>query len=87
MLPRMPEIVGEPQDAEPARGEGATVETARPIEASSRRSTARPRERGMTISPLRLRLNDFSGEGERAPPRVSRPGSGTEGIHRAEAPI
>ena len=30
--------------------------------------------RGMTVSPLRMRLIDFSGEGERAPPGVRRPG-------------
>jgi hypothetical protein len=68
MMPRMPEIMGESQDADPARGEDELVETVRPIHASPRRSTRRPRERGMIISPLRLRLTDFSGGGERAPP-------------------
>lgn len=29
---------------------------------------------GMTVSPLRLRLIDFAGEGERAPPGVRRRG-------------
>ena len=37
---------------------------------------------GMTVSPLRMRLIDFSGEGERAPPGVRRPGQVASGKRR-----
>ena len=68
-MPRMPEIMGESQDAEPVRGQDDLVETVRPIHAFPLRDAGRSHQRGMVLSPLRLRLTDFSGEGERAPPQ------------------
>ncbi len=68
-MPGIPEIIGESQ-----------VGTLDPVEEKSRdRDKVREQGKGsfywkvsarsgMNLSPLRLRLHDFSGEGERAPP-------------------
>ena len=66
-MPGMPEIIGESE-----------LGTLNPVRESRRggrdhpvaehRCPALPPTSGMIASPLRLRLHDFSGEGERAPP-------------------
>ena len=68
-MPGMPEIIGDSQVSalEPAE------EMAERVERSSIRSfpkvDRRAADPGIFVSPLRLiRLEDFSGEGERAPP-------------------
>ena len=67
-MPRMPEIVGESQDVAPGLDEN------RPAEGGPETPHPRPvfrdvrTESGITRSPLVMRLTDFSGEGERAPP-------------------
>ena len=68
VMPRMPEIVGEQQDAGPAmvENEPAEVERGRVVFHYVERECHR--QPGIYVSPLRLRLTDFSGEGERAPP-------------------
>jgi len=68
-MPGMPEIVGDSQsgalEAAERLEEGREV---RPLR--STRVAASLLKPGIHVSPLRLRLNDFSGEGERAPPGV-----------------
>jgi len=85
-MPRMPEIVGESEDAEPQHGENAVVEMDRKIQTTTCMRQRRPCKRGISVSPLRIRLNDFSGEGERAPPLVRRLGAGNKRSRKAEAP-
>ena len=80
-MPRMPEIVGESQDADPHLEENRPAE---PVgeqlwpRRTSRASRERYRQSGIMVSPLVLRLIDFSGEGERAPP-----GTGLRGTRTA----
>lgn len=71
-MPRMPEIVGETQDAVPGpeqTGLKDRVQERTPPVVLRRgvRITS-----GIIASPLTLRLFDFSGEGERAPPGFMR---------------
>ena len=86
-MPRMPEIVGESQDTDPHLEENRPAE---PVEErlwprrTSRASRERYRQSGIMTSPLMLRLIDFSGEGERAPPEPSLQGRGPRG-RRTEA--
>ena len=73
MMPQMPEIMGEEQDLGPAGVAGGTgraigsdgYENARP---SRDHPWLRHSQPGVCVSPLTMRLVDFSGEGERAPP-------------------
>ncbi|MHC4443969.1 MAG: hypothetical protein ACYTBZ_04070 [Planctomycetota bacterium] len=78
-MARMPEIVGESQDSGPQLDENELNELteadltkianlySRPISDQRQRS-------GIIESPLLIRLIDFSGEGERAPPKyIQRP--------------
>jgi hypothetical protein len=81
----IPEIFGESQAC--ARGGAARrKEASRKNNTSVRAFIARMvRDHGGTsTSPLRLRLIDFSGEGERAPPEVSRPGQAGGAKRRRE---
>lgn len=67
-MPRMPEIVGEREEVDPG------LEENRPAEGNPENPHPRPAARGLRTkrgidrSPLSIRLTDFSGEGERAPP-------------------
>lgn len=73
MMPQMPEIMGEEQDLGPAgvagglggAGECGQDEDNRP---SRDHPWLRHSQPGVSVSPLTMRLVDFSGEGERAPP-------------------
>ena len=65
----MPEIVGDSQDAAlEAADELNESNEQRPVRSSQ--VTPWVLKPGIHVSPLELRLIDFSGEGERAPPGV-----------------
>ncbi|UCD29036.1 MAG: hypothetical protein JSV03_00700 [Planctomycetota bacterium] len=67
-MPRMPEIVGESQDSGPELAENEVLETEREVDTFTNPISEEIKQPGAFESPLQLRLNDFSGEGERAPP-------------------
>ncbi len=75
-MPRMPEIVGETQDVVPALTEKEPAEPVHVAFAWKRRLGRRPETAGILGSPQRMRLTDFSGMGERAPPVDRRWGVG-----------
>jgi len=67
LTPGMPEITGQSQAGtlEPAEEMAEAVEV---ISLPANHVPQSSTDLGVCLSPLRLRLNDFSGEGERAPP-------------------
>lgn len=69
-MPGMPEIIGESRATvlETAEEEPQAVQLVLPSSNARTEHTVDPLEG--YISPSRLRLNDFSGGGERAPPEV-----------------
>ncbi len=72
-MPQMPEIMGQDQDLGPPGVAGGTrTPRGRGPEFDDRPSKDHPwlrhSQSGVSVSPLTMRLVDFSGEGERAPP-------------------
>jgi len=67
-MPRMPEIVGETQDSGPSLEENRSAESPRLRAVRGNAYRQERRRPGIRVSPLVLRLIDFSCEGERAPP-------------------
>ena len=67
-MPRMPEIIGDVAETEPEPTVEMAVqfrESTHPGHPEAEDYSTNP---GFFLSPLRLRLEDFSGQGERAPP-------------------
>jgi len=67
-MPRMPEIVGEMESAAPELVENEPAEATRHQPDRPAEKQAFRRESEVHVPPWRLRLADFSCEGERAPP-------------------
>lgn len=67
MMPRMPEIIGERQAGPEAEDRRDRFELS-PDSQEAGAANQAPNLPGIYVSPLQLRLDDFSGEGERAPP-------------------
>ena len=73
MMPQMPEIMGEEQDLGPAGVAGGLGDTGGCGQDEDNRPSRdhpwlRHSQPGVSVSPFIMRLVDFSGEGERAPP-------------------
>ena len=70
-MARMPEIMGESQDSGPELDENELTERNLTMigNLNSRPNTDHCPKSGICESPLLIRLTDFSGEGERAPPK------------------